>query len=156
MVVEPFESSRTDDVVELSLRAWEPVFASLEDIMDPAVFQHFYPDWRTAQADAVRAACSDLDAWVAREGSRVAGFTALDVDPDEGVGEIHMIAVDPDFQGRGFGRELTKHALERFEALGLSVAMVETGGDPGHAPARRLYEGAGFRLLPVARYFREI
>jgi hypothetical protein len=36
------------------------------------------------------------------------------------------------------------------------VAMVETGGDAGHAPARRVYEQAGFRLLPISRYFREL
>jgi hypothetical protein len=34
--------------------------------------------------------------------------------------------------------------------------MAETGGDPGHAPARAVYERAGFTLLPVARYFRTL
>ena len=29
--------------------------------------------------------------------------------------------------------------------------MVETGGDPGHAAARRTYEKAGYILLPIAR-----
>ena len=28
------------------------------------------------------------------------------------------------------------------------------GGDPGHEPARRVYEGAGFAPLPVVRYLR--
>ena len=37
---------------------------------------------------------------------------------------------------------------------GMDIAIVETGGDPGHAPARAAYEAAGFTLLPVARYFR--
>jgi hypothetical protein len=34
--------------------------------------------------------------------------------------------------------------------------MVETGGDPGHAPARRTYERSGFTLLPIARYFKNL
>jgi hypothetical protein len=38
----------------------------------------------------------------------------------------------------------------------MGVAMVETGGDPGHAPARRAYEKAGFALLPIARYFKNL
>jgi hypothetical protein len=38
----------------------------------------------------------------------------------------------------------------------MGVAMVETGGDPGHAPARRTYEKAGFSLVPVARYFKAL
>jgi hypothetical protein len=28
--------------------------------------------------------------------------------------------------------------------------------DPGHAPARRTYEAAGFRIFPVARYFKKL
>jgi hypothetical protein len=39
---------------------------------------------------------------------------------------------------------------------GMSIAMVETGGDPGHAPARRTYEKLGFGLLPIARYFKKL
>jgi hypothetical protein len=39
----------------------------------------------------------------------------------------------------------------------MRVAMVETGGDHGHAPARRhVYKQAGYQLLPVARYFRNL
>jgi hypothetical protein len=37
---------------------------------------------------------------------------------------------------------------------GMDIAVVETGGDSGHAPARAAYETAGFTLLPIARYFR--
>jgi len=64
-----------------------------------------------------------------------------------------MIAVDPDRRRRGVGRALTRAALERLAAQGLATAMVETGGDPGHEPARRLCEDAGFAALPVVRYF---
>ena len=35
-------------------------------------------------------------------------------------------------------------------------AVVETGGDPGHAAARRTYEKAGLVLLPIARYFKNL
>jgi RimJ/RimL family protein N-acetyltransferase len=38
----------------------------------------------------------------------------------------------------------------------MRVAMVETGLDPGHAPARRVYQKAGYTLLPVARYFKPL
>jgi GNAT superfamily N-acetyltransferase len=64
--------------------------------------------------------------------------------------------VDPDFQRRGIAARLTAHALAWFKQAGMSIAMVETGGDPGHAPARRAYESSGFRLVPVARYFRPV
>jgi len=67
-----------------------------------------------------------------------------------------MLAVDPDHQGRGIGTALTGFALDRLKDAGMKVAMVETGGDPGHAPARRVYEKAGYTLLPIARYFKNL
>ena len=72
------------------------------------------------------------------------------------MGEIHMIAVDPDFQRRGAATALTNHSLAWLKQAGMTTAMVETGGDPGHAPARRTYESAGFRPLPIARYFKKL
>jgi hypothetical protein len=51
---------------------------------------------------------------------------------------------------------LTAFALERMKDAGMSVAMVETGDDPGNAPARRTYEKARFGLLPIARYFKKL
>jgi GNAT superfamily N-acetyltransferase len=64
-----------------------------------------------------------------------------------------MLAVDPDDQDQGLGTVLTEFATTWLRDAGMRVAMVETGGDPGHAPARRVYEKAGYTLLPVARYF---
>jgi len=38
----------------------------------------------------------------------------------------------------------------------MTMMMVETGGDPGHAPARHTYEAAGYQRWPVARYFKNL
>jgi len=82
---------------------------------------------------------------------------ATDVsDPGRNMGEISMLAVDPDHQGGGIGTALTKFALERLKDVGMKVAVVETGGDPGHAAARRTYEKADYTLLPIARYFKNL
>ena len=159
MLIEPYDDSKLDAIVELSLRAWEPVFESLRDAMLPEVYRAFYrDDWRGAQRTAVESVCADEDVhvWVASEESRIAGFVALKLHPEDQMGEVYMIAVDPDFQRRGIARSLTSHSVEWFKNAGMSIAMVETGGDPGHAPARRAYESSGFRLLPVARYFKAL
>jgi len=87
----------------------------------------------------------------------VVGFVAIELHrPERGMGEISMLAVDPDHQGGGIGTALTKFVLERLEEAGMKVAMVETRGDPGHAAARRTYEKAGYVLLPIARYFKNL
>jgi hypothetical protein len=48
---------------------------------------------------------------------------------------------------------LTQHAVEQMRAAGRELAIVNTGGDPGHAPARATYERAGFVSLPQRQYF---
>jgi ribosomal protein S18 acetylase RimI-like enzyme len=158
MQIRPYAASDLDAVIRLSLRAWEPVFISLEQTMEPAVYQEFYPDdWRTSQQQAVTTVCTgpEYAVWVAEEEAPV-GFVAIKLHPDSPIGEIYMVAVDPDFQGQGCGSQLTEFALTRIKEAGKSIAMVETGGDPGHAPARRTYEKSGFGLLPVARYFKKL
>ncbi len=93
--------------------------------------------------------------WVAVADGIAVGFVATNVsDPGRNMGEISMLAVDPDHQGGGIGTALTKFALERLKDAGMKVAVVETGGDPGHAAARRTYEKADYTLLPIARYFK--
>lgn len=123
MVIEPYEDSKLDAIVQLSLRAWQPVFESLQAAMGPDVFRAFYrDDWRVAQRSAVESACADedVDVWVASEESRTAGFVALRLHPEDQMGEIYMIAVDPDFQRRGIATMLTSHAVERFKNAGMS------------------------------------
>jgi ribosomal protein S18 acetylase RimI-like enzyme len=70
------------------------------------------------------------------------------------MGWIDIIGVDPDHQRQGIGSRLTELAIDHLRSRGMDIAVVETGGDPGHAPARAAYEAAGFTLLPVARFFR--
>ena len=77
-------------------------------------------------------------------------------DRERRLGEILMLAVDPDSAGRGVGGALTDFATEWLRSAGARIAMVGTGGDPGHAPARRVYERAGYTALPVARYFKAL
>ena len=157
--IQPYDRSLRDAVVRLSLRAWAPVFASLEAVMDPAVYGSFYPaGWRASQQKAIEEVCasSDMRVWVAVEAGAVAGFVAVRLHLESSMGEIYMIAVDPDHQRRGIATALTEFALDWMRRSGMSVAMVETGGDPGHAPARATYEKAGFGLLPVARYFKKL
>ena len=158
MGIEPYDDSRLEAVVRLSLRAWAPVFESIEKAMGSDIFREQHPDWRVTQRSAVESVCSDVGfhVWVATEGSETVGFVALKLHPDERMGEIYMIAVDPDFQRRGIATDLINHSLAWLKEAGMTTVTLETGGDPGHAPARRTYEAAGFRLYPMARYFKKL
>ena len=158
MQIEPYAADQREAVIRLALRAWEPVFTSLQSVMDVEVYRAFYPDWRESQHNAVADVCAaaDMNVWIARDAGSTVGFVAVKLHVDDSMGEIYMVAVDPAAQGAGVGTVLTQFALDWMKAAGMTVAMVETGGDPGHAPARRTYEKAGFALLPIARYFKKL
>ncbi|MEA5597712.1 GNAT family N-acetyltransferase [Rivularia sp. UHCC 0363] len=159
MQIEPYDHHHLDAVIRLSLRAWTPVFDSIQKVMDVEVYREFYADdWRVSQQKAVEEVCTaeDTNVWVAIDAGSTMGFVAVKLDSDESMGEIYMVAVDPDFQGRGIGSALISFALDWMKDAGMSIAMVETGGDPGHAPARRTYEKLGFGMLAIARYFKKL
>ena len=157
--IRPFEDRDAEAVVDLSLRAWAPVFESIERVLGSGIFERLHPDWREDQRRAVGEVLASKEGrvWVAEVGGTTVGFVAVGVfDTERSMGEISMLAVDPDHQGGGIGTALTGFALERLKDAGMTVAMVETGGDPGHAAARRTYEKAGYVLLPIARYFKNL
>ncbi len=159
MRIEPYDPQHLDAVIRLSLRAWAPVFDSIRNTMNADVYQAFYPvDWRVSQQKAVEDVCAaeDTHVWVAIDASLTVGFVAVKLHLEDSMGEIYMVAVDPDFQGRGIGSALIEFALTWMKDAGMLIAMVETGGDVGHAPARHTYEKAGFDLWPVARYFKKL
>ncbi len=72
------------------------------------------------------------------------------------MGEISIIAVDPEHQRQGVGRRLMEFVEQRILEKGMTMVMVETVGDSGHEPARRSYEASGYVRWPVARYFKRL
>jgi GNAT superfamily N-acetyltransferase len=155
--IRPIEDRDVDAVVDFSLCAWAPVFDSLRGVLGSPVFERLHPDWAAGQADAVRSTCTsgDLDVFVGLLDDAPVGFVAVALNAyHERMGAIEMIAVDPDHQRRGVAGALTAFAIDHMRAAGMDIAVVETGGDPGHEPARRSYEASGFIALPIARYFQ--
>ena len=141
-----------EPIVALSVRAWRPVFESVEQIWGRPLFERFYPDWSAEQAAAVGDALDANPTWVATVDETVAGFVNVTFNDETRTGEIYMIAVDPDYQRRGLATLLTQHALGEMRSRGMTLAIVSTGGDPGHAPARATYERNGFIAFPQVLY----
>jgi ribosomal protein S18 acetylase RimI-like enzyme len=156
--VRAFEDQDLDRVVELSLAAWAPVFESFRRVLGQRLYYLAYPDWRESQARTVRSVCSseETDVWVAIVDDVPAGFVAsrIDLASDPLAGEIEMIAVDPAHQRSGIATQLLDHAINQLHLAGAYLVAIASGGDSGHAPARKLYEKAGFQALPLVRYYR--
>ncbi|MFL6286838.1 MAG: GNAT family N-acetyltransferase [Actinomycetes bacterium] len=156
--IRPFEASDLEAIVEFSLRAWQPVFESLRQVLGDAIFVRLHePEWTAVQAEAVRSSCTseDRDVFVAVADGLPVGFAAVALNAfHERMGVVDIVAVDPDYQRRGIARQLMARSAEHMRAQGMDIAAVGTGGDPGHGPARALYESLGYTALPGVRYLR--
>jgi mycothiol synthase len=60
----------------------------------------------------------------------------------EPIGEVYVVGVDPDHQGRGLGRSITLAGLRWLRARGLPQAMLYVEADNG--PALAVYRSIGF------------
>ena len=67
------------------------------------------------------------------------------------LGEIYVVAVDPDFAGRGLGRQLTLAGLDYLSSIGLTQAMLYV--DATNSPAVKLYVDLGFTVNHIDRAY---
>jgi GNAT superfamily N-acetyltransferase len=155
----PIQPEQLDAIVALSMRAWAPVFPLMKKEIAFYVYDAFYPEgWEARQRADVSATClgDETEIWVAVDGARLVGYVGLRAHAADAMGEVHILAVDPDRQRTGVGRALIEFSFDWMRQKKLKMAIVETGGDQGHAPSRAAYESAGFECYPVARYFKSL
>lgn len=138
------------DCVAFGLGAFRSVYASFERLYGADLFSRLVPDWQRAQSDYIQSAITapEDETWVYEIEGRVVGFVVVKTD-DHRVADIDLLAVDPTAQGRGVATSLNTVALQRCQELSMDYVVVATADDPGHAPARRSYEKAGFRPMPI-------
>ena len=96
-------------------------------------------------------------------GGRIAAFCWTKVhEPHDGhssdrptaidqIGEIYVIAVDPQFHGRGLGKQLTLAGLDSIADRGITTATLYVDGD--NAAAVSLYRSLGFMIHRTRRAF---
>ncbi|MDO5051538.1 MAG: GNAT family N-acetyltransferase [Pseudoclavibacter sp.] len=158
-MIDAFRPQDRSALLELSLRAWEPVLPRMRQGVPAFVSECFFPrGWRSRQLADLGAVLDgepeNVD--VAPLAARPVGWACTRMHVEDSMGELYVLAVDPEFHRRGIARALMDRACDRARQAGMPMVMAETGGDAGHEAARRSYEAAGFRRWPVARYFKDL
>lgn len=123
--------------------------------------------WHPEQGGMTRAdlVASQREPWFDADGFRIhqidgrlAGFCWTKVHPandatgDPPLGEIYVIAVDPDFHGRKLGTALTLAGLDWLAGQGLETGMLYVEHD--NEAAVRTYERIGFTVHHTDRAYR--
>jgi mycothiol synthase len=88
---------------------------------------------------------------MAWEGDRLVALCWTKTHPG-GVGEIYLIATDPEYQGRGIGRTVALEGLDYLSReKGSSTGMLYVDG--ANEAALKLYERMGFEVHHTDRAF---
>jgi mycothiol synthase len=147
-----------EDPPDISLRSFRPGID--EDAWLEVNNRAF--DWHPEQGGWDRETLEQREAeeWFDPDGfllherdGRLAGFcwTKVHDDHDPPLGEIYVIAVDPDFHGQHLGRALTLAGLDSLHRRGLEIGMLYV--DAANTPAVRLYEKLGFTVHHIDRAY---
>jgi putative acetyltransferase len=131
---------------------------SLDALRAPDVLALLDEHWRDMHAQSPPESVHALDIdqlrkpgirfWVARaESGALLGCGALKA-LDAHHAEIKSMRTVHAARGQGIGRQLLMHLLADAQHQGHHRVSLETGAEPGFAPARALYASAGFALCP--------
>ena len=153
------EADDLEPLIELTIRAFHDIQDGIRAQLGDALFEPQNGDWR----GDYRRTLTDLVAPEQRGRTLVAvmagapvGYAAWTTHPGPrgDQGEITLLAVDHVHQQHGAGRALIEAACDAMRDAGCVVAIVGTGGDEAHTPARAAYTAAGFTALPTVFYSR--
>jgi ribosomal protein S18 acetylase RimI-like enzyme len=140
--------------------AFAPVFASFRSLLGDELYdlaQRREDEAQEAMLSSLLAPDSVWELYVAESGGEIAGFVSVQLNHETGVGEIGLNAVDPPRGSAGIGTAMYELVVRRMVESGMKVAMVATGGDSSHEPARRAYRKAGFdKAIPSVWMVRKL
>jgi mycothiol synthase len=103
--------------------------------------------------------CSRQDIILTYDGYRAVGYCWTAIICEKGIpsakkGRIHMVGVDPNYRGKGIGRELMMAGLARLRNRGLDVAELTV--DSQNKVACALYESIGFKVWSASFWHEKV
>ena len=148
----PEEIERAADI---AVAAWDPIYAGYREQLGGELFDAFYSDWKEQKRRNTVSEIQGGNCLAADAEGVVIGFAVYTAEGR--IGEIKGNAVAPEWRGRGIGTMLQKRVLDEMKRIGCRFAIVQTGLDEAHEPARRIYQKNGFESsLASVKYFQKL
>ena len=92
-----------------------------------------------------------IEVFAAWDGAKLLAIAALK--HHDGFGELKSMRAYPEARGKGAGKAILAHLIERSRELGFSQVKLETGSGPPFEAAAGLYKSFGFEpCAPFAGY----
>ena len=146
-----YRSLPTNVTFDVTTRPFEPGVDDLDWLRVNQRAFEWNPDQGSWTHESLRARIAepwfDADGFLIHErDGRMAGFcwTKVHVLSPSPLGEIYVIAVDPDFHGLGLGRALTLAGLDHLARSGITMGMLFVDAD--NTAAVNLYDSLGFSV----------
>lgn len=82
------------------------------------------------------------------ENGGVVGYLAYGPTPlTQGTFDMYWMAVAPEAQGRGYGKEMVRWVEDRVKAENGRMILIETSSQPRYQPTRWFYGGLGYKEI---------
>ena len=158
------------DIVLATIYDYEPIIAFYDDVTERTPNMARHARWSKGKhptAEGIRAYIEEGSMYLYKENEQIAGAMAVmryqgldyhtiewsqDVADNE-VAVIHILAVSPDYQGKGIGSGMIREAIHLAHKNGMRAIRLDALAS--NTPAHRIYERLGFEYRGKQHLFAE-
>lgn len=158
-MIRPFQESDLETICAIAKRAYAGIFEGFEKQIGKDLLEAWVPDAKNSKTSQLEWMRQNHPEWmyICERNGRIVGFIMFQLDHKRKLGTIGNNASDPLAGEKGVGHEMYTFVLDFFRKEGMKAAMVHTGLDEAHAPARKAYERMGFdKTIPEVLYFMDL
>jgi len=146
--IRPYREEDRERLKEITIAAFPGV--SIDRLIEEQFGLLNGVDWAVRKRQSIDADCDAHPAGILvaeAEDGRVIGYITTRINPETCLGWIPNMAVEPDCQGMGIGKQLVQAALDYLRAAGMTHAKIETLAS--NERGQSLYPSVGF--VEIAR-----
>ena len=147
-MIRKYREEDFETLVSISYKAWRKIFEGFRRQLGDELYEILYNNRQQDKRHQLEVSLTEHPerCLICERNGKIAGYVTFGLNRELRVGYILNNAADPDSSEKGVGQEMYAAVFDVMRKEGMVAVTVSTGLDEGHAPARRAYQRAGFRL----------